>query len=322
MLQHPATTSVCEEPSKDKTDNQRRAPYPFTQLPNALYAFLAQIDGSETKVLWVILRRTFGFQAFDQPAAIGLSMFQRETGLARETVAHALSSLARRRLIERSGEGTQRRRYRVIMPGPALVGKSDQAVVQESDQTLVGNFDHLKETSSKKTSPKKKSSVRSDFHRIRTATTNTSESPDFLADDEVAARASKAPEGLSPEEELKAIVLEKSGVAMHWSDLRGIKETLELRRVSLESFVREVRLHRNGRWENPIGFLIWLSKRNRFQVQPAESAPANKPQKCGGCSGGFLRHNPDVFCSSCELGRDLASQARRDEERKIAICVG
>lgn len=156
MLQHSATRSVLDVLSKDKTASQRHAPYPFTQLPNALYGLLPSLNGSETKLLWVILRYTFGFQAHDQPAAIGLSKFERETGLTRETVSKALSSLVSRGIVERHSEGTQRGSYCVVMPGPALVGKSDQALVQKSDQALVGKADHTKESSSSKKLMKRK----------------------------------------------------------------------------------------------------------------------------------------------------------------------
>lgn len=234
MLPHSATTSVRDESSKDKSESPRRAPYPFTQLPNALYVLLPRLDGSETKVLWVILRRTFGFQEYDRPAAIGLSMFERETGLARETVVRALNALASRGLVERIGEGTQRRRYRVIIPGPVLVRKCDQQLVQKSDQQLVGNPDHLKESSSKQASPKKKSCVRSEFNTARRRVTNVPERGSFLVDDDAAVRISKPPEGLSPEQELNEIVREKTGLPLHLPDFCRIRENLELRNITLE----------------------------------------------------------------------------------------
>jgi hypothetical protein len=322
MLQHSATTSVPDELPKDNKENQRRAPYPFTQLPNALYALMPSFDGSKVKVLWVILRYTFGFQSHVRPAAIGLSMFQKETGLTRETVSNALNSLVSQGIVERYGEGTQRRSYRVVIPGPTLVGKSDQPLVKQSDRALVGNSDHTKESSSK--TPVKKNSVnRSEFRRSKDQNqgVNARRRTVFPGDDDGAARSSTASVLLSPEEELKGIVREKTGEPMRALDLRRIKEILELRCVALDSFVREVQLHRNGRWRNPIGLLFYLAKTFHWRVQvatsPLEISKDDPTRKCG-CSWGLVQRNPDVFCDSCELGRELSKQAKRDEKRKVA----
>jgi len=320
MLPQSATRSVLDELSKDKTETRRLAPYPFTQFPNALYALLPRLSGSETKLLWVILRYTFGFQAHDQPAAISLSKFERETGLTRETVSNALNSLLSRGIIERRGEGTERGRYRVIVPpGPALVGKSDQTLVEKSDHALVGKSDHTKESSSVKRIPAKKDSS---GHSVRNATTNAPDRASFLPDDDVVARLSKPREGLSPEQELTEIIFEKTGLPLKRVELRQIKENLELRNSNIESFVNEVRRHQNGHWRNPIGFLISLSKKAHSQMQIATSLPAmDEPQKCR-CFAGFAQRSPDVFCESCSLGKDLKRLAQRDEKRKRALALG
>ncbi len=321
MLQQSATRSVLDVLSKDKTASPRHAPYPFTQLPNALFALLPQLSGAETKLLWVILRYTFGFQAHDLPAAISLSRFEREAGLTRETVSTALNSLVYRGLVDRQGTGTEKGRYRVIVPaGPMLVGKSDQMLVEKSDRAVVGKSDHTKESSSVKRLPAKK-----DFsgHSVRNATTNAPNRGSFLPDDDdVVARLSTAREGLSAEQELAEIVREKTGAPLRRADLQRIRENLELRTVSLESYVSEVRCHQNGKWRNPIGLLLSLSKKIHSQMQVAVPLQASDGrQKCG-CSGGFIQHNPDRFCESCSVGKDLAILARRDDKRKTAAQMG
>jgi hypothetical protein len=317
MRAQSATTSVRDELSKDKIENQRHAPYPFTQLPNALYALLPQLNGSETKLLWVILRHTFGFQAHDRPAAISLSKFERETGLTRETVSKALHALLSRGIVERYGEGTQKARFCVIMPGPALVGKSDQALVRKSDPPLVGKFGDIKESSSVKRIPAKENSSRRSAGK---AGANAFEgSASFLHDDDVA-RLSKPRPCLSAEQELAEFVRERTGSPIHGKDLRRIKENLELRNTNLESFVDEVRLHGRGDLRNPIGFLLSLSMKTHWHAQrtiPPQAISTDSPQKCR-CSWGYSQRNPDAFCNACSLGLDLANQAQRDQKRKAA----
>ncbi|MEQ1935892.1 MAG: hypothetical protein ABL962_18710, partial [Fimbriimonadaceae bacterium] len=279
MLAQSATTSVRDALSNDKTENRRQAPHPFTQFPNALYALLPQLNGSETKVLWVILRYTFGFQAHYRPAAISLSKFEREAGLTRETVSKALHSLVLRGMVERHGKATQRRSYSVIVRGPALVGKSDQALVKKSGQTRVGKSDHIKESSSGERIPAKEDSS---GQPVKKRNRNAEEwAPSFLSEDDVVARLSKPRDGLSAEQELAEIVREKTGLPMRRTDLCRIKENLELRNTNLESFVNEVRSHQNGHWRNPIGLLMSLSTKIGSQMQLAVPLQATeRMQKC------------------------------------------
>ncbi len=76
----------------------------------------------------------------------------------------------------------------------------------------------------------------------------------------------------SPEDELKAIYLAKSGEPITVVLLDAIRSNLEVTRIALADFVAEVRKHVRGDWRNPAGFLRDLSKRFRLKTLTA-SAP-------------------------------------------------
>jgi len=73
----------------------------------------------------------------------------------------------------------------------------------------------------------------------------------------------------SPEDELKAIYLGKTGEPITIEVLGAIRTDLELNRVSAREFVAEVRKHAANEWRNPAGFLRDLAKRFRAKTRSA-----------------------------------------------------
>jgi hypothetical protein len=76
----------------------------------------------------------------------------------------------------------------------------------------------------------------------------------------------------SPEDELKAIYLEKAGEPITIVLLDAIRGDLGVTGVALADYVAEVRKHVRGDWRNPAGFLRDRSKRFRLKTLTA-SAP-------------------------------------------------
>ena len=115
----------------------------------------------------------------------------------------------------------------------------------------------------------------------------------------------------SPEDELKAIYAAKAKTPMPALVLRNVKENLELRQIPLAAYVGEIRNHAGGRWTNPAGLLITLSRefvQRTMPAEPIQTAPlllgAGKalPCRCGG--GGYVSAEPLVFCD-CAMGREV-----------------
>jgi hypothetical protein len=73
----------------------------------------------------------------------------------------------------------------------------------------------------------------------------------------------------SPDDELKAIYLDKAGESITIELLHAIRVNLELSGVGVGDFVVEVRRHTQNEWRNPPGFLRDLSKRFRAKTRPA-----------------------------------------------------
>jgi hypothetical protein len=132
------------------------------------------------------------------------------------------------------------------------------------------------------------------------------------------------PEGLyaSPEDELKAIYQSKSGEPITIDVLSAIRSNLELRGVSLDDFVLEVRKHAKNDWRNPAGFLRDLSKRFRAKTRsacaPVTAAEAEeKNYRCPHCSsrvrgeGVILDGNGKLAPCSCASPEYIARERER-----------
>jgi hypothetical protein len=83
-------------------------PYPFTPIPNSLISCLPTLNEAELKILLVICRKTFGWKKskdqisiyrFKPDDRISISQFIKLTGLCRQSVLGALSSLKLKNLI-------------------------------------------------------------------------------------------------------------------------------------------------------------------------------------------------------------------------------
>ncbi len=126
----------------------------------------------------------------------------------------------------------------------------------------------------------------------------------------------------SSEDELKAIFQSKTGEPMTIDVLSSIRSNLELRLVSMDDFVLEVRKHAKNDWRNPPGFLRDLSKRFRAKTRPA-SAPVTaaeaeeKNYRCPHCSsrvrgeGAILDANGNPAPCSCASPEYIARQRER-----------
>ena len=92
----------------------------------------------------------------------------------------------------------------------------------------------------------------------------------------------------TPEDELKAVYLAKTGEPITIEVLTAIRDNLELSGVTAGDFLAEAKKHLGNRLSNPAGFLRDLSKRFRAKTRPA-GAPVTaaeaeeKAYKCPLC---------------------------------------
>jgi hypothetical protein len=124
-----------------------------------------------------------------------------------------------------------------------------------------------------------------------------------------------------PETDLIALAQSK-GQSLTEHTLRLIRDTLELRGVTLDAFVVDVRPHFRNDILNPSGFLIDRARRFRQLSRPAAVAVAPTPVEstatvCGSCKGqNFLLTEKEIKpcpeCSTAEFRRNWeAKEAAR-----------
>jgi hypothetical protein len=133
-----------------------------------------------------------------------------------------------------------------------------------------------------------------------------------------------------PEAELIALA-QRKGQVLTEHTLRLIRDTLELRGVTLDEFVVDVRPHFRNNIVNPSGFLIdrarHFQKLSRPAVVPISSTTAapTRIEVCGGCKGQKLiltekEFQPCPECSTAEFRREWqakeAARARRIASEK------
>jgi hypothetical protein len=126
--------------------------------------------------------------------------------------------------------------------------------------------------------------------------------------------------GLGPVAELIALAQSKGQVLTDHT-LRLLQNTLELRGVTLDAFVADVRPHFRNNILNPSGFLIDRARRFVHLSRPAvvpissPSGATNPIEACGGCKGEkfILTENEIKPCPECST-----PQVRRDWEAKEA----
>jgi hypothetical protein len=133
---------------------------------------------------------------------------------------------------------------------------------------------------------------------------------------------------LTPEAELIALARSK-GQVLTESTLRLIRETLELRNVTLVEFVADVRPHFRNEIRNPSGFMISRARRFHELSRPAvarvSSAPAEGPTRhCESCKGqkfviGDKKIELCPACSTPESRREWEAKEAERERRVRAI---
>ena len=124
----------------------------------------------------------------------------------------------------------------------------------------------------------------------------------------------KEVEHFSPEAELIALARSK-GQVLAQRTLQIIRDTLELRGVSLAEFVADVRPHFRNNILNPSGFLIDRARHFHALSQPAvvrvppKSTPETAAPHCGSCNGQRLvikdkKIQPCPQCSTPEFRKE------------------
>ena len=136
----------------------------------------------------------------------------------------------------------------------------------------------------------------------------------------------------NPEAELIALAWSKGQVLTEHT-LRLLRNTLELRGVTLDAFVADVRPHFGNNILNPSGFLIDRARHFVYLSRPAvvpissTSAAATSAEVCGGCKGQkFLLTEeaiePCPKCSTAEFRLDWqakeTARARRIASEKAS----
>lgn len=130
----------------------------------------------------------------------------------------------------------------------------------------------------------------------------------------------KAQNRRSPEEELRAIHEEKTGIRISPDVERRIWELVELRDVPRVEFIERLRPHVPNTWENPAGFLTSFAKRINQVVGTEITIPESPPEpsknpngRCSACNG--LGKVGDEWCT-CQTGRDFHALELRSLGRK------
>jgi hypothetical protein len=143
-------------------------------------------------------------------------------------------------------------------------------------------------------------------------------SKSLRSDDDENPKTAKSETYARPEDELRAIIRQKTGDELSPDVERRVWESVEIRGVPRKQFMDELRKHVPNAWKNPAGFLTNFARKiSSVSVatmkapapksdEPAEP-PKNENGRCSGCNGsGYV--NADlaarVYCD-CRLGRDL-----------------
>lgn len=129
----------------------------------------------------------------------------------------------------------------------------------------------------------------------------------------------------SPEEELIALSFSK-GQALKAMTLRRIREDLEVRGVTLASFVDLVRPHFQNNIRNPTGFLISRARNPRtlMEAAVAPKPPAEPVDRCERCrepkGRGLITEGmtivPCPVCSTPEFREEFAAEEAEREARR------
>lgn len=132
----------------------------FTRIANELCEALArlQLSGNQWRVLWVILRETFGWQR--KLAQISVTKFQQRTGLDRRHVARALTVLTARKIVAKNGNSfittyginkdySQWKSLPKLATNPTVAKNGNSTIAKIGNETIAknGNTINKEETS-------------------------------------------------------------------------------------------------------------------------------------------------------------------------------
>ena len=127
------------------------------EIVEALYRL--QLSGNQWRVLWVILRQTWGWHI--KMETITISYFAKRTGLKRSHIARALKELSDRKVVTKIGNSSSvsygfNKHYNqwMLLPKLVLLPKLDKPVTKIGRELLPKKDGLLKETIIKETNNK------------------------------------------------------------------------------------------------------------------------------------------------------------------------
>lgn len=120
----------------------------------------------------------------------------------------------------------------------------------------------------------------------------------------------------SPEYELRDVYRTKTGLEMPLDLLSRLKETCEIRGVTLAQYTEAIRPHTPNAWHNPAGFMTDFARKIHSKTPGWTPTPGfmwidpnvREIPRCNGCSGVGIKAGE--YCN-CQLGQDLKRQDQR-----------
>ncbi len=287
--------------------------------------WLADLSGAETKVLLYLARRTFGFHRDRVEVGLrticnGMPGKDRGTGLHIETASTAVKGLEARGLVVPNRQPGGRTTY--TLPVSEVYGKSEHPRSEIPNSRAFGKSVHeeINSSSERNTEKERRSSAVEQREAQKPAAAprprTKAQKPSMKADDEEPKASPRLPYA-SPGDELRDVHRTKTGVEIAPDLLSRIKETCELRGVTLAQYVEALRPHVPNAWSNPAGFMTDFARKIHSKTPGGNSAPAllridpsvKETARCKECGGLGIKNGE--YCN-CQLGRDL----KRVEQRR------
>ena len=322
----PKNTPIAPEP-----DGRRKgfAGPNYTQVPNEIMdRLLPDLTGADLKVLLYLARWTFGFHR--DCVEVGLRRIchgrpgkDRGTGLHIETASIAVKNLEAKGLVLAKCPPGGRATY--TLPVSELYGKPEHPRSEIPNSRVYGKSVHeeINSSSERKIQKETRSSAVEQREARKPAATprpsTKAQNPSMKADDEGPKPNPPLPYA-SPEDELRDIHRTKTGREIAPDLLLRIKETCELRGVTLMQYVEALRPHTPNAWSNPAGFMTDFARKIRSKTPGGNSVLAllridtriKETARCRECGGVGMKDGE--YCN-CQLGRDL----KRVEQRRARI---
>lgn len=316
----PKDTPIAPEP-----DGRRKgfAGPNYTQVPNEIMdRLLPDLKGADLKVLLYLARWTFGFHR--DCVEVGLRRIcngrpgkDRGTGLHTETASIAVKNLEAKGLVLAKCQPGGRTTY--TLPVSQVYGKSEHARSEIPNSRAYGKSVHEEiNSSSERNMQKERRGLTVEQREVRKPAATPRprhKEPSTKADDEEPKASPRLPYA-SPEDELRDVHRIKTGVEIAPDLLSRIKETCELRGVTLAQYAEALRPHVPNAWRNPAGFLTDFARKIHSKTPGGNSASAlwridltvKETARCKECGG--LGNKNGEYCK-CQLGRDLKQVEQR-----------